>query len=58
MSTNKEKRQELIQRAISLKEELEYAEYQLPSVLKSIRELKPSKVELEDGLQDLFDEYL
>lgn len=58
MSSNKEERQELIQRAFGLKEEIDYAEYQLPNILKSIRELKPSKAELEEGLQDLFDEYL
>jgi len=56
--STKQKRRQLIEQANLLKEEIDYAEYKLPSVLKSIVELNPTKAELKDGLQDLFDEYL
>ena len=56
--TNKEKREKLIMEAADLENELGYIEYKLPFVLDKIKKLRPTKAELEDGLQDLFDTYI
>jgi vacuolar-type H+-ATPase subunit D/Vma8 len=55
----KEKRQSLITEVINLENELEHLENKIPSLLKEIQDLNPTKTEIDEaGLQDLFDHYL
>lgn len=57
--TRKAKMARLISKANDLAGEMEYAEFQMPKVLKEIKDLKPTKKELEDdGVQYLFDNFL
>jgi len=56
--TRKAKMARLISEANNLAGEMDYAEYKMPMVLKEIKELKPTKKELEeDGVQYLLDNY-
>ena len=51
------KRQELINEAYDLSENIDISEMDLSSILSEIKKLKPTKKELDNGLQDLFDMY-
>jgi hypothetical protein len=58
VETRKQKMARLIDEANNLANEIEYAEYKMPFVLKEIKELNPTKKELEiDGVQYLLDTY-
>jgi hypothetical protein len=57
--TPKLQRAMLIQEVQNLECEIEHAESRIPEALRKIKELKPTKKEIEEeGLQDLFDIYL
>lgn len=54
-----EERKKLIEDVIDLEQQYEYAEYTIPTLLRKIQELKPTKKEIEKyELQEMFDSYL
>jgi hypothetical protein len=55
--TTTEKRKRLINKASELEMELSHIESQLWDTVIQIQDLKPTKKELEDGVQDLIDCY-
>ena len=56
--SKKEQRRQLLMQVETLESEIQYNEFKIPKLLKEIKDLSPTKQELEDGLQNLFDEYL
>ena len=56
--SNKTQRHYLINEVEELESNIEYAEMRIPELLKKLQDLKPTKKELEEGLQELFDTYL
>ncbi len=59
-TTQKEKRAKIIERIDKLEEAIylaENAEEEISALIKDLKKLKPTKKELENGLQDTFDEY-
>ena len=56
--TNKLRRAMLFQEVQNLESEIEHAEMRIPEALKKLKALKPTKKELEEGVQELFDTYL
>lgn len=56
--TKKEQRRQLILEVGDLESMIQYNEFKITDLLKELKDLNPTKDELEDGLQDLFDAYL
>jgi chromosome segregation ATPase len=56
--SDKTRRHYLINEVEELESNIEYAEMRIPELLKKLQSLKPTKKELEEGLQELFDTYL
>ena len=56
--SKKEQRRQLILEVGDLESSIQYNEFKITDLLKELRDLNPTKDELEDGLQDLFDAYL
>lgn len=57
--SKKEEKEQLISEVLDMATELEYLEYKLPTTLRKLQKLKPTKQEIADNdLQDLFDVYL
>ena len=56
--SDKIQRRYLINEIEELECDIEHAEMRIPELLKKLQDLKPTKKELEEGLQELFDTYL
>ena len=56
--SNKTRRAMLFQEIQNLESEIEHAEMRIPEALKKLKALKPTKKELAEGVQELFDTYL
>ena len=56
--TNQLRRAMLFQEVQNLEYNIEHAEMRIPEALKQLQKLKPTKKELEEGVQELFDTYL
>ena len=55
---NTTRRAMLFQEVQNLECNIEHAEMRIPEALKKLKKLKPTKKELEEGVQELFDTYL
>lgn len=54
--SKKQQRKELIDKIIQLSQELDYAEYKLPHLVKELLELKPTKKEIYE-IEEVIDTY-
>jgi len=56
--SKKEQRRQLILEVGDLESSIQYNEFKIVDLLQEIKALNPTKEELEDGLQDLYDAYI